>query len=244
MLIDVLSLFPGMFQGPLHDSIVKRAIVKGCLQLKITDIRNYSRDKHHTVDDTPYGGGPGMVMRPEPIFAAVEDVCTDREEARVILLSPQGEVFSQHKAEELAQVKHLVLICGHYEGVDERVRQHLVDEVISIGDYVLTGGEIPAMVIIDAVTRLLPGTLGATASLLEDSFTEGLLEYPQYTRPSCFRGYSVPEVLLSGNHEQIRRWRRKQSLKNTLIKRPDLLSGYPWSTEDEILLKEIKAEQD
>jgi tRNA (guanine37-N1)-methyltransferase len=219
--IDVLTLFPGMFAGPFDESIVKRARESGALELGLVDIRKFATDRHRTTDDTAYGGGPGMVMKPEPLFAAVESVRSAA--SRVILLSPQGRLFKQAIALELSELSHLILLCGHYEGVDERVREHLIDEEISIGDYVLTGGELAAMVLVDAVTRLLPGVLGSDESLLEESHSSGLLEYPQYTRPAEFRGWTVPDVLLSGNHAEIARWRRRQALERTLERRPDLV---------------------
>lgn len=237
MEIAVLTIFPLMFTGPLQASMLKRAQEKGVVEIKVVDLRDYTQDKHRSVDDCPYGGGPGMVMRPEPIFSAVE--AFRRPESHVILMSPQGELFSQAKAKELAQEKHLILICGHYEGVDERVREHLIDREISIGDYVLTGGELPALVLIDVVVRLLPGVLGKEASLSEESFSSGLLEYPQYTRPREFRGYRVPEVLVSGNHAEIQRWRRQQALLRTWQRRPDLLAKQKLTSEDEAFLVEI-----
>lgn len=210
-----------MFRGPFEESIVKRATQRGVLSIKITDVREFGLGRHRVVDDAPYGGGPGMVMRPEPIFAAVEQV--RRPESRIILMTPQGRLLTQSLAEELARESHLVLVCGHYEGVDERVRQHLVTDELSIGDYVLTGGELPAMVVLDAVARLLPGALGGEQSTQEESFSQGMLEYPHYTRPRVFREWQVPEVLLSGNHAEIERWRRRQALLRTLDRRPDLL---------------------
>ena len=208
MRIDVISIFPEMFPGPLGHSIIGRAQERGLLKLVIHNLRDYTTDKHRTVDDAPYGGGAGMVMKPEPIFRAV-DFLQCREDSRIILLSPQGEVFNQGKAWELSKEKQLLLICGHYEGVDERVREYLVTDEISVGDYVLTGGEIPAMLLIDAVVRLLPGVLGKYYSLQEASFTDNLLEYPHYTRPPEWQGMRVPPVLLSGHHEEIRLWRRR-----------------------------------
>jgi tRNA (guanine37-N1)-methyltransferase len=219
--IDILTLFPGMFSGPFDESILSRAQSCGQLELRLVDIRGFSTDRHRTVDDVPYGGGPGMVLRCEPLFAAIESV--RKQDSRVVLLSPQGRVFNQRLAAELAAEGHLVLVCGRYEGVDERVRDQLVDDEISIGDYVVTGGELPAMVLVDAVTRLLPNVLGAEASLEEESHSGGLLEYPQYTRPGDFRGWQVPPVLLSGNHEQIRRWRLERSLDRTFKRRPELV---------------------
>ncbi len=221
MRIDVLTLFPEMFGGPLGHSILKRAIERGVLDVGLTNPRDFTTDRHRTVDDAPYGGGPGMVMKPGPLFAAVEAVA--RPGSRVVLLSPRGRVFTQAVARELAEGDHLVLICGHYEGVDERVREHLATDELSIGDYVLTGGELAAMVIVDAVARLLPGVLGDEGSSADESHSDGLLEYPQYTRPRLFRGWPVPEVLLSGNHALIERWRRRQALLTTALRRPDLI---------------------
>jgi tRNA (guanine37-N1)-methyltransferase len=220
--IDILTLFPGMFVGPFDESIVRRARAAGAVEINVVDLRDFTSDRHRTADDAPFGGGPGMVMKPEPIFAAVEALRT--AEARAILLSPRGRLFSQSVAVELSASSHLVLICGHYEGVDERVRDHLVDDELSVGDYVLTGGELPAMVVVDAVTRLLPGVLGAEASLSEESHSGGLLGYPQYTRPAEFRGWRVPDILLSGNHAAIARWRRQRALRATHERRPELLT--------------------
>jgi len=221
MKIDVLTLFPAMFAGPLDESIIKRARTKGFLDLKIHDLRDWTHDKHRTVDDRPFGGGPGMLMKPEPLFEAVESL--RREKTRVILFSPSGRKFDQTIARELAQQKDLLLITGHYEGFDERVREALVDDALSVGDYVLTNGALPAMIVVDAVTRLLPGVLGDDESSLDESFSRGLLEYPQYTRPAEFRGMKVPEVLLSGNHAEIEKWRREQAKLRTEKQRPDLL---------------------
>jgi tRNA (guanine37-N1)-methyltransferase len=221
MKIDVLTLFPAMFAGPLDESIIKRAREAGLLDLAIHNLRNYAHDRHKTVDDRPFGGGPGMLLKPEPIFEAVETLAADS--ARVILLSPAGRPFNQAIAAELAQVPHLLLVSGHYEGFDERVREQLADDELSIGDYVLTNGALPVMVIIDAVTRLLPGALGDETSAHDESFSRGLLEYPQYTRPADFRGMKVPEVLLSGNHAQIAQWRAEQARRRTEQRRPDLL---------------------
>jgi tRNA (guanine37-N1)-methyltransferase len=223
MKIDVLTLFPAMFAGPLDESIVRRARELGLLELRIINLRDYTHDRHKTVDDRPFGGGPGMVLKPEPIFEAVEALTGPH--TRVILLGPAGRPFTQTVARELAGREHLLLICGSYEGVDERVRAHLAHEELSIGDYVLTNGALPAMVIIDAVTRLVPGTLGDAASACEESFSQGLLEYPHYTRPADFRGWKVPEVLLSGHHADIARWRHEQARQRTRTRRPDLLGG-------------------
>lgn len=226
MLIDIVTAFPDSFLGVLQESMLKRAQEKGLLQLRITDLRDFSMDKHRRVDDAPYGGGAGMVMRAEPFFLAVEalGVAKDDATARIILLTPGGKIFNQKKAQELSGLNHLVLLCGHYEGIDERVALCLAQERISIGDFVLTGGEIPAMVLVDAVTRLIPGLL-SDSSLEEESFTDGMLEYPQYTRPHNFRGMLVPEVLLSGNHAEIKKWRAQQSLAQTRRYRPDLFNN-------------------
>jgi tRNA (guanine37-N1)-methyltransferase len=221
MKIDVLTLFPAMFAGPLDESIIKRAREAGRLDLAIHNLRDYAHDRHKTVDDRPFGGGPGMLLKPDPLFEAVEHLA--RESTRVILLSPSGRKFDQAMARELAAVEHLLLVSGHYEGFDERVREQLADDELSIGDYVLTNGALPVMVVIDAVTRLLPGVLGDEGSAQDDSFSQGLLEYPQYTRPAEFRGLKVPEVLLSGNHAEIARWRAEQARLRTEQRRPDLL---------------------
>jgi tRNA (guanine37-N1)-methyltransferase len=221
MKIDVLTLFPAMFTGPLDESIIKRARDTGRLDLAIHQLRNYAHDRHKTVDDRPFGGGPGMLLKPEPIFEAVEDLA--RENTHVVLMSPSGRAFSQAIAQELATREHLLLVSGHYEGFDERVREQLADDELSIGDYVLTNGALPVMVIVDAVTRLLPGVLGDDESAHHDSFSDGLLEYPQYTRPAEFRGMKVPEILLSGNHAQIAQWRAEQARQRTKERRPDLL---------------------
>ena len=221
MKIDVLTLFPGMFPGPLDESIIKRACESGRLQLGVHDLRDYTHDRHRTVDDRPFGGGPGMLLKAEPLFEAVEAL--RGEKTRVILTSPAGRPFRQEIARELAGEKHVLLVCGSYEGFDERVRQSLADDEISIGDYVLTDGALPAMVIVDAVTRLLPGVLGDDESSQDESFSGCLLEYPQYTRPAEFRGMNVPEVLLSGDHAAIEKWRREQATVQTRQRRPDLL---------------------
>ena len=221
MKIDVLTLFPGMFPGPLDESIIKRACESGRLQLGVHDLRDYTHDRHRTVDDRPFGGGPGMLLKPEPLFEAVDAL--RGEKTRVILTSPAGRPFRQEIARELAGEKHVLLVCGSYEGFDERVRQSLADDEISIGDYVLTNGALPAMVIVDAVTRLLPGVLGDDESSQDESFCGCLLEYTQYTRPAEFRGMNVPEVLLSGDHAAIEIWRREQATVQTRQRRPDLL---------------------
>ncbi|RAQ96745.1 tRNA (guanosine(37)-N1)-methyltransferase TrmD [Thermogemmatispora tikiterensis] len=240
MHIDIFTLFPAMFEGPFSESILKRARERGLLSIALHNIRDFTTDKHHIVDDYPYGGGVGMVMKPEPIFAAVEAVY---QGGPIILLTPQGRLFNQQIARELAREPRLSLICGHYEGVDERVAEHLATDELSIGDYVLTGGELPAMVIVDAVARLIPGVLGDDASTHEESHSDNLLEYPQYTRPPEFRGWRVPEILLSGNHAQIARWRRKEALRRTKRRRPDLFAKLDLSSkEDQKLLKELEAE--
>lgn len=243
MHIDILTLFPEMFTGPFNASILGRAREKGLITINFINIRDFSQNKHHTVDDTPYGGGAGMVMAAEPIFEAVGRVKSLRSETgRLIYLSPAGRKLKQQIARELAEEKYLLLLCGHYEGIDQRVRDTLVDDEISIGDYVLTGGELPAMVLVDAVARLIPGVLGETASAEEESFSEGLLEYPHYTRPREYRDMPVPEVLLNGHHEQIRLWRRRQSLLRTLQSRPDLLAEAELNEEDKYILKGIVLE--
>ncbi len=245
MRIDIISLFPEMFAGPLGHSILKRAQEAELLHINVVNPRDFTFDKHHTVDDTPFGGGSGMVMKPEPFFRAVESITKSSEltNRRIVLMCPGGQRLDQAKVKELANYDQLILLCGHYEGVDERVRLHLVDETISIGDYVLTGGELPAMIVADSVARMLPGVLGSSNSAPQDSFYNGLLEYPQYTRPREFNGMEAPEVILSGDHAKINRWRHKQSLKNTLERRPDLLKNKELSPEDAKLLAEIIAEQ-
>ena len=246
MHFDILSLFPGIFTGVFQESILQRAQEMGRLSISLHNIRDYATDKHHITDDIPYGGGGGMVMKPEPIFRAVESILgteggTDpRSHIPIILLTPQGQPFTQAVARRLAQHDRIILICGRYEGVDERVREYLASDEISVGDYVLTGGEIPAMVIVDAVTRLLPGVLGDPGATLEDSYAEGLLEYPHYTRPVNFRGWGVPEVLLSGHHARIARWRREQALQRTRERRPDLLERAELSEVDREFLRNVE----
>ncbi|SFG40129.1 tRNA (guanine37-N1)-methyltransferase [Desulfotomaculum arcticum] len=241
MIVDILTLFPGMFDGPFDSSIIKRARDRGLLDIDITDIRLFSGNKHNTVDDTPYGGGAGMVMQAPPILRALEHVRGRRGAAapRVVLMCPTGLTFNQVWARDLAQEEHLVIICGHYEGVDERVRELAVTDELSIGDYVLTGGELPAMVVVDAVARMIPGVLGESASAEDDSFYTGLLEYPQYTRPGDYNGLTVPDILLSGHHENIRRWRRRQSLLKTLERRSDLLRPETLADEDKQILRQL-----
>ena len=221
--IHVVTLFPQMMSGFLDESMLKRASQMGAVNIEMVNPRDFTKDSHRTTDDRPYGGGPGMVMKPEPLFDAVESV--KRETSKIVLMTPQGRPFDQEVAVELSKSSHLVFVAGHYEGVDERVREHLVDDEISIGDYVLTNGALAATVVIDAVVRLLPGVLGGDGAADEDSFSNGLLEYPQYTRPVEFRGIKVPEVLLSGNHADIDAWRREQSIERTKKKRPDLFLG-------------------
>lgn len=241
MKFDILTLFPGMFSSPLDESILKRAIDEDLIDVGFHNIRDYTSDKHHTVDDTPYGGGSGMVMMAQPVVEAIEAV--KKNDSKVIFLSPTGRPFNQKIAEELSSLKHIVLICGRYEGIDERINDH-IDDVISIGDFVMTGGEIAALALIDSVTRLLPGVLGCENSTVEESFSGNLLEYPQYTKPRSFRGKDVPEVLLSGNHEAIRLWRRKESLRRTLEVRPDLIDKENLGSEDMQLINKIKQESD
>lgn len=244
MEIQIFTIFPEMFNGPINTSILKRAQEKELIKINLVDFRTYALSKHQNVDDSPFGGGAGMVLKPEPIYAAVESVLGDLKTFRgkILLMSPQGEKFDQNLARELAQEESLAIICGHYEGFDERIRA-LADREITIGDYVLTGGEIPAMAVIDAVCRLIPGVLGETESFFSDSFYHGLLEYPQYTRPRVFRGMAVPEVLLSGNHEAIRKWRRRESIRRTLQRRPELVEFEKFSGEDRKLLEEIRQEE-
>lgn len=248
MKVDVLTLFPEMFHGVFETSILGKAQTKGIVSLHAINFREYSGNKHGQVDDTPYGGGGGMVLKPEPIFNAVESivgteaenssVAPSKKPPRIILMCPQGETFTQKKAEELSKEDHLIFICGHYEGYDERIREHLVTDEISTGDYVLTGGELPAMVVIDSVVRLLPGVLGNETSAITDSFSTGLLEYPHYTRPAEFRGHKVPDVLLSGHHSNIDVWRRQQSLWRTYTRRPDMLTHVEMTKKDKIWLEE------
>lgn len=241
MRVDIITLFPSMFKSPFEETIIKRAQQNGLIEIHLHNLRDFTTDRHRTVDDVPFGGGAGMVMKVEPIYKAISHIKAEvGEKARVILLSPQGKTFSQKLAFQLVKEKNLILICGRYEGVDERVREYLVDEEISIGDYVLSGGEIAAMVIVDAVVRLLPGAVGDKRSIKEDSFYRGLLDYPQYTRPAKFLNWEVPEVLRSGNHQKIREWRKRKMLEKTLLRRPDLLEKTKLTSEERKLLEEIK----
>jgi len=243
MIFDILTLFPEMFQSPLDSSLLKKAREKGLIQVHLHNIRDYARGKHRVTDDYPYGGGAGMVMKVEPVAEALDALFREGGRAPVVLLTPQGEPFSQKLAAEFAGHPRLVLICGHYEGVDERVREHLIDREVSIGDYVLTGGELPALVMVDAVSRLVPGVLGNVDSTSSESHTEDLLEGPQYTRPGEYRGWQVPDVLLTGNHRNIEDWRRRESLRRTLRKRPDLLEKAALSEEDRKIVEALKKEE-
>jgi tRNA (guanine37-N1)-methyltransferase len=240
MKIDLLTLFPGMFHGPFSESILKHAADKGLIEVRVHNIRDFALDKHRVTDDYPYGGGVGMVMKVEPLTACIEAVKNDRPASKVILTTPRGKPLNQPMVRELAEEDGLIIICGRYEGIDERVRDLFVDREISIGDFVLTGGEPAASVLVDAVARLLPGVLGSDESAEDDSFSNGLLEYPQYTRPPEFRGLSVPPVLLSGNHREIAGWRRRESLRRTFLMRPELLETVSLSTEDTSFVKELR----
>ncbi len=242
MRFDILTLFPAMFEGVFDHSITQRAREAGLVRIALHDIRDYGLGRHRVTDDTPYGGGGGMIMKPEPLFTAMEDVLGEEwAGVPIILLTPQGRLFNQQIARELARQPRLILICGRYEGVDERVHRNLATDVLSIGDYVLAGGEIPAMVVVEAVTRLIPGVLGDPSAPFEDSHAEGLLEYPHYTRPPVYRGLAVPDVLLSGHHANIVRWRRQQALRRTWERRPDLLRRAHLTDEDRAYLRELEA---
>jgi len=245
MQFDILTLFPEMFQGPLNAGLFQRSVSRGLVTVNLRNIREYTHDRHNTVDDYPYGGGAGMVLKPEPVFEAVDSLRSGMPSEQgatlpVILLTPQGRLFSQEIAGELSRYSNLALVCGRYEGVDERIREHLVTDEISIGDYVLGGGELAAMVVIDAVIRLLPGVLGSEESALDESHTAGLLEYPQYTRPPTYRDWAVPEVLLSGNHADIAKWRREQAIVRTLRRRPEMLDRAPLNSKEEHLIERLK----
>ena len=239
MQFDVFTLFPEVFPSYLDSSILHRAQEMGRLRVDLHNIRDWATDKHHITDEPPYGGGGGMVMKPEPVFAAVEGILGDPPCCPVILMTPQGELLTQKKANSLAEYSRLAIVAGHYEGIDERVREHLVTDEIPIGDYVLTGGELPALVLIDVLTRLIPGVLGDPLAAANDSHASGLLEYPHYTRPEEFRDWKVPEILRSGHHAKIERWRRNQALKRTLERRPDMLDDYPLSDEDKEFLDSL-----
>jgi tRNA (guanine37-N1)-methyltransferase len=241
VIFSILTLFPQMFESPLNESLIRKAREKGLLEFNVVYIRDFAADVHKTCDDAPYGGGPGMVMKTEPLCAAMEHVDRERGRPHYVLLSPRGRGFSQRTASRLSRLPHLGLICGRYEGVDERVAS-FVDEEISIGDYVLSGGEVAALVVMDAVCRLIPGVVGNELSPLDESFMESLLEYPQYTRPSEFMEMEVPAVLLSGNHEEIRKWRRKEAIRRTILRRPDLLERFRPGDEDERFIREIMEE--
>ena len=242
MRIDVITIFPEMIESVLGFSILKRAREAGLVEIHVHNLRDFAPGVHKSTDETPYGGGAGMVMRPGPLFDAVESLPSSQDTRRV-LLTPQGRTFDQAAAREFSQCPHLVLLCGHYEGFDERVREHLVTDEISVGDYVLTGGELPALVVIDAVTRLQSGTLGNAESAEDDTFSEGLLEYPHYTRPPDYRGWRVPDVLLSGHHAEIAKWRRKEQFRRTQARRPDLWAEFVPSKSDQKLLEQLQAEQ-
>ena len=242
MRFDIFTLLPDTFAPYLQASILQKASERGLLEFQVHNIRDYSHDRHHTTDDTPYGGGGGMVMKPEPVFEAVESAVGNPPTCPVILMTPQGRVFNQKMALELSAHPQIALLCGRYEGIDERIREHLVTDEISIGDYVLTGGELPALIVIDAIARLLPGVLGDPDGAMDDSHATGLLEYPHYTRPPEFRGWGIPETLLSGDHARIEKWRREQSLLRTLHKRPDLLENAPLTKADQKFLDEHRRE--
>jgi tRNA (guanine37-N1)-methyltransferase len=238
MQIDLLTLFPEFFRSPLSASMLQRAQDLTAVEFRVINLRDYTTDRHHVVDDRPFGGGPGMVMKIEPLVAAIRAARQEDQEVKIILMSPQGPVFTQNQARELAGLKHLLLICGHYEGVDDRIKYY-IDGMLSIGDYILTGGEIPALIVVDAVTRLLPGVLGGEGSAEEESFQTGLLEYPHYTRPREFEGHEVPQVLLEGNHRVIEAWRRQQSLRRTVERRPDLLAKANLKPEDRKFIESL-----
>jgi tRNA (guanine37-N1)-methyltransferase len=241
MKIDIVSIFPAMVKAPLAEGVVGRAIERRLLDVGVFDLRDFTTDRHRVVDDTPFGGGPGMVMKAEPFFAAVDHIRSERGDPKAIVLtSPDGARFAHRDAKRLSDLEHVVLLCGRYEGVDERVRQYLATESLSIGDYVLSGGELPALVMLDAVARLVPGVVGDEESVARDSFVGGLLDYPQYTRPSVFQGHEVPAVLLSGHHAEIARWRRREALARTLARRPDMLAAAALDDDDQAMLREMQ----
>ncbi|HEY3115239.1 MAG TPA: tRNA (guanosine(37)-N1)-methyltransferase TrmD [Chloroflexota bacterium] len=242
MRIDILTIFPNMFNGPWAESILRRALDRGLVEINVHDLRQWTHDRHHTVDDTPYGGGPGMIFKPDPIFEAVDQIAAPGSE--IVLLTPNGQLLQQSLVRELAAIDQIVLICGHYEGIDDRVGDHLATRLISIGDYVLSGGEIPAMVLTDAIVRLLPGVLGCADSSREEAHSEGLLEYPQYTRPPEYRGHLVPDVVKSGDHQELARWQRREALRRTRNRRPDLLRPEDWEEMRKLgLLDEARSDQ-
>lgn len=243
MRFDIFSLFPEVFSSYIEVSIIKRAIRSGLMEVYLHDIRSWTVDRHHVCDDTPYGGGGGMVMKPEPIFTAVEDVLSSPPGCPLIMMTPQGRPFTQRVAQELAELPRVAMLCGRYEGVDERVRQHLVTDEISIGDYVLTGGELPALIVMDAVIRNIPGTLGDPMGAIQDSHASGLLEHPHYTKPRVFRGWEVPKTLLSGDHAKVAQWRHEQSLYRTVKRRPEMLEEYPLSKNDRKFLASLKKDE-
>lgn len=244
MRFDVITIFPTMFEAYFSEGILKRALQKGVIDIHLHNLRDYSVDRHRTVDDYPYGGGPGMVMKPEPFYRAVRSIKTDGLETCTVMVTPQGKPFNQEMAEDLSKgEKRLLFICGRYEAIDERVREGLVDMEVSIGDYILTGGELPVLVIIDGITRLLPGALGDEHSTEDESFSWGILDYPHYTRPPEYEGFRVPDILMSGDHKKIERWRRKEALRNTISRRPELLKKARLSDEDYKLISEIKEEK-
>ncbi len=243
MIFTILTLFPGIFDSPLNESLIKKARENGLLEFNIVNIRAFAADIHHTADDAPFGGGAGMVMKVEPVHYAMEQVRKERGRTHFVLLTPDGKRFDQEMATRFSRIPHLALLCGRYEGVDERIHS-LVDDEVSIGDYVLSGGETAALVVVDAVARLVPGVLGNEASPVDESFGEGLLEYPQYTRPREFMGMQVPDALLSGNHEEIRRWRRKESLRRTMLRRPDLMERFQPTREDGIMIRQVLEEME
>lgn len=244
MRFDLLSAVPSIFESWREASILARGQAAEAIEIRVHDLRDWARDRHRTVDDYPYGGGAGMLLKPAPLWEAIDSLRAEVEDRpQVILMTPQGEPFRQAIAEELAAAERLILVCGRYEGVDERVRQHAVDRCLSVGDFVVTGGELPAMMVVDAVARLVPGVLGAAESADDESFGEGLLEYPQYTRPASYRGYAVPEELLGGHHERVRLWRRMESLRRTFDQRPDLLAGRRFSVEERRLLARLLASE-
>ena len=244
MKFDIVTIFPGMVRGPLEEGIVGRAIERGLLDVRIHDLRDFTTDRHRVVDDVPFGGGPGMVLKPEPLFRAVESIRADRgEPGAIVLTSPEGQKLTQAVAERLRSLEHVVILCGRSEGVDDRVRQHLATEELSIGDYVLSGGELPALVIIDAVARLVPGVVGDEQSVARDTFANGLLDFPQFTRPAEFEGHGVPATLLSGHHKEIDRWRRRAALARTLERRPELLERAELDDEDRAILSELRRDE-